>query len=196
MPFSADNAAMPEDPYAISKYEAERGLMLLAEKSGMEVVIIRPPLVYGPGVKGNFLRMMQLLQKELPLPFGALKKNKRSFVSVANLVDFITLCISHPHAANQIFFVSDDNDLSTTDLLRKIQFLLGSYAPLIPVPLWFLSGAASLLGKEVELKRLRGSLQVDISKSRKLLNWQPIEDVDEALYRTVQYYLHAQEIST
>ncbi len=194
-PFSPDTEAMPEDPYAISKYEAEQGLLRLAEKSTMEVVIIRPPLVYGPGVKGNFLRMMQYLEKGIPLPFGALKNNKRSFISIGNLVNLITLCITHPQAANQIFLVSDDSDLSTTDLLRKIRTFLGNRSPLVPVPYWLLNSAAILLKKESELKRLHGSLQVDISKSLKLLNWKPIESVDDALYTTVQDYLHTNEIT-
>jgi nucleoside-diphosphate-sugar epimerase len=189
LPFGPEHIAMPEDHYSISKYEAEQGLLLLAKKSKMEVVIIRPPLVYGPGVKGNFLHMMHLLQKGLPLPLGALKKNKRSFVSVDNLANFITTCISHPNAANQIFLVSDDEDLSTTDLLRKIQLLLGARVPLLPVPSWILNTIAGLLGRKSEIKRLCGSLQVDISKARELLNWAPIETVDIALHRAVHDYM-------
>ena len=185
-PFGPDDVAMPEDPYAISKYEAEQGLLSLAANSPMDVVIIRPPLVYGPGVKGNFLRMMQLMQKGMPLPLGALKKNKRSFVSVGNLVSLIENCMTNPNAVNQVFLVSDDIDLSTTDLLQKIQTQLGNRVPLIPIPLWLLNGAATMLGKEAELNRLSSSLQVDISKSRDLLHWQPMEGVDEALYKTVQ----------
>ena len=188
--FSSVDFPNPNGSYAKSKYEAEQGLIKLAEKSQMEVVIIRPPLAYGPGVKGNFLRMMQLLHKRVPLPFGALGQNKRSFVSVSNLVDLIKVCISHPLAANQIFLVSDNDDISTTDLSLKIRKLLGNRAPLVPVPLWFLNGVATLLGKEGEMKRLGSSLQVDISKSRELLNWEPIESMDEALYKTVHDYMH------
>ena len=190
LPFGPEHTAKPEDPYSISKYEAEQGLMLLAKKYKMEVVIIRPPLVYGPGVKGNFLHMMHLLQKGLPLPLGALKKNKRSFISVDNLCDFIMSCVSHPNAANQIFLVSDDEDLSTTDLLLRLQILLGARAPLLPIPYWLLTPIARLLGKEPEITRLGGSLQVDISKSRELLNWTPIETVDTALRKAVQDYMH------
>lgn len=188
IPFGPDDEVMPEHPYSISKYEAEKGLMDLAEKSQMEVVIIRPPLVYGPGVKGNFLYMIHWLQKKTPLPLGALKNNRRSFVSVDNLVDFIATCVNHPKAANQIFLVSDDDDLSTTLLLRKIRRLLGNPIPLLPVPSWLLNSAAGMIKKRSEMMRLSGSLQVDISKSQKLLNWEPIESVDNALYRTIQDY--------
>ena len=188
--FTPYDVAMPEDPYSISKYEAEQGLMRLAEKSQMEIVIIRPPLVYGPGVKGNFLRMMQLLQKGIPLPLGALKENRRSFVSIDNLVNFIMICATHPCAANQVFLVSDGEDLSTTDLLCKIRKLFGKQGMLLPVPAWILNGAAILFGKKCEIMRLCGSLQVDTSKSQKLLNWGPIQGVDEALYSTVYDYIH------
>ena len=193
MPFSPDDIATPMHPYSISKFEAEQGLMRLAESSNMEVVIIRPPLVYGPGVKGNFLRMLQLLHKKLPLPFGALKKNKRSFVSVSNLINLITICLTHPNAANQIFLVSDDHDLTTVELFQKIQQTLESRSLFLPVPIWALNSAAILLGKKEEIMRICGSLQVDISKSQKLLNWQPIESVDEALHRTVCDYTKAQK---
>lgn len=188
-PFSPEDLARPTQAYSISKYEAEQGLMDLAEKSQMEVVIIRPPLVYGPGVKGNFLSMLQLLQKGTPLPLGGLKKNKRSFVSIDNLVTLIKTCVTHPSAANQIFLVSDNEDLSTTILLRKLRQLFENQAPLLPVPSWLLNAGAILLGKKSEIMRLSGSLQVDISKSCKLLNWQPSVSVDEALYKTVKDYI-------
>lgn len=187
--FTPHDVAKPEDPYSVSKFEAEQGLMELAEKSQMEVVIVRPPLVYGPGVKGNFLRMMHLLKKGMPLPLGALNRNKRSFVSVDNLVSFVTTCISHPEAANQIFLVSDDDDLSTTDLLKKIQKLLGYRFLLLPIPRWLLIIVATFLGKKAEVMRLSNSLQVDISKSLRLLNWKPIESVDDALSRTVHEFI-------
>jgi nucleoside-diphosphate-sugar epimerase len=193
-PFSPDDVVRPEHPYAISKYEAEQGLRALAEKSQMELVIIRPPLVYGPGVSGNFLRMMQLLHKGSLLPFGALTKNKRSYVSVNNLVHLIALCITHPQAANQTFLISDNEDLSTTDLFRRILMRLENRMPLIPVPAWILNVAATLLRRKPEMMRICGSLQVDISKSEKLLNWQPIESLDDALSRTVSDYMYVEEV--
>lgn len=188
-PFGPNDIAMPEHPYSISKYEAEQGLMNIAEKNVMSVVIIRPPLVYGPGVSGNFLRLIQLLQKGMPLPFGGLNKNKRSFVSVNNLITLIVKCIDHPQAANQIFLVSDDDDLSTTELFCKIRQLLSSHTLLVPVPSWVLNGTAVLLGKKAEMMRICGSLQVDISKSKQLLHWLPTESVDNALYRTIENYI-------
>lgn len=188
-PFSPNDIAMPEQPYSISKYEAERGLINLAEKTEMEIVIIRPPLVYGPQVSGNFLRMMQLLQKATPLPFGALKRNKRSYISINNLVNVINCCIAHPNAVNKIFLVSDGEDLSTTDLFQKIRLLLANKAPLVPVPSWALNGVAKVLGKKSEMMRICGSLQADISKTKQLLNWRPIETVDDALRRTVEDYV-------
>ena len=179
-PFGPDDVNIPSDPYGLSKYEAEAGLRELANKSGMEVVIIRPPLVYGPGVKGNFDRMVRWLIKGAPLPFGAVD-NQRSLVSVANLVSLITVCIEHPKAANETFLVSDGCDLSTTDLLTKLSLLLNTPRRLLPVPAAWLMLAARLLGKEDVAQRLLGSLQVDIEKNRFLLDWTPPMTVDEGL---------------
>ena len=187
-PFNADDEALPQCPYSISKHEAEQGLLALAEETGMDVVIIRPVLVYGPGVKGNFRTMMEWLEKGIPLPLGRVH-NKRSFVSVDNLVDLMITCIDHPRAANQIFLVSDGEDLSTTVLLRKLRRLLDKRMVLLPIPVWVLNSVSKLLGKQVYAERLCGSLQVDIGKARELLGWQPVASVDDVLQSTVEEYL-------
>lgn len=171
-PFCADDKPNPGDPYAISKFEAECGLRALAESSSMEVVIIRPPLVYGPGVKGNFKTMMAVLRKGIPLPFGRIT-NKRSLVAIDNLVSLIKTCINHPNAANQVFLVSDGEDLSTTELLRKMSIAMNKSVWLLPIPQGMLACFAKLLGQGAVFQRLCGSLQLDIRKTCQLLNWQP-----------------------
>jgi nucleoside-diphosphate-sugar epimerase len=191
--FTADDVSTPSEPYSISKFDAEQQLGQLSIDTGMEVVIIRPPLVYGPGVKANFLSMMEWLYKGIPLPFGAIH-NKRSLVAVDNLVDLIVSCISHPAAANQIFLVSDGEDLSTTDLLRRTAEVLGKPARLLPVPRRFLEFGLKLLGKSDQAQRLCGSLQVDISKTRELLGWKPPVSVDEELRKTAEAFLQDKEL--
>lgn len=186
-PYLADAPPAPADPYGVSKMEAEQGLREIATDSGMEVVIIRPVLVYGPGVRANFLNMMRWLDKGVPLPFGAIH-NRRSLVALDNLVDLIVTCIRHPAAANQTFLVSDGEDLSTTQLLRRMGQALGKPARLLPVPSVLLERGAQLLGKQGLSQRLCGSLQVDISKTRKLLGWTPPVSVDEALVSAANYY--------
>jgi UDP-glucose 4-epimerase len=187
-PFTADDEPAPRDPYGVSKAEAEQALLGLAATTGMEVVIIRPVLVYGPGVKANFRMLMKWLSKGIPLPLG-LVRNKRSLVALDNLVDLIITCIDHPAAANQVFLVSDGEDLSTTELLQRVGKALGKSARLIPVPACLINIAAMLIGKREVSKRLLGSLQVDISKTCKLLDWAPPVSVDEALKRTTQSFL-------
>lgn len=194
VPYLADSQAAPADPYGISKMEAEQGLRALAAETGMEVVIIRPTLVYGPGVKANFLNMMRWLHKGVPLPFGAIY-NKRSLVALDNLVDLIVTCIDHPAAANQTFLVSDGEDLSTTELLSRMAKALGQPARLLPLPSWMLESSAKLLGKQALAQRLCGSLQVDITKTRELLGWKPPVSVDEALCRTAEHFLAAHQDS-
>jgi UDP-glucose 4-epimerase len=188
-PYTADDEPAPLDPYGISKMEAEQGLRKIAAETGMEVVIIRPPLVYGPGVKANFQSLMRLLVRGMPLPFGAIN-NRRSMVSLDNLVDLIVTCIDHPSAANQTFLVSDGEDLSTTQLLQRLGRALGTPARLIPIPVMFLKVGAALVGKPAVAQRLCGSLQVDISKTRQLLGWTPPLTVDEGLKRAAEGYLH------
>lgn len=180
--FTADDKPSPEDPYGISKLEAEQGLWKLAAQIGMEVVIIRSPLVYGPGVKGNFARMVRLVEKGLPLPLGAVR-NKRTLVALDNIVDLIATCIDHPGAANQVFLAGDGQDLSTTELLRGVADAMGKPVRLIPVPPSILMLGAALLGKRAMAQRLLGSLQVDISKAHELLGWLPPVTVEEGLRR-------------
>ncbi|WP_070886308.1 UDP-glucose 4-epimerase family protein [Pseudomonas argentinensis] len=186
-PYTADDTPMPVDPYGISKLEAEQGLQALSQETGMEVVIIRPVLVYGPGVKANFRSMMSWLRKGIPLPLGA-TGNKRSLVAVDNLVDLIATCIDHPAAANQTFLVSDGEDLSTTQLLQRMGKALGRPARLLPVPASLLQAGAAMLGKRAIAQRLCGSLQVDIGKTRELLGWAPPVSVDDALRKTARAF--------
>lgn len=187
MPYTEDSIAKPECLYGVSKLEAEQGLFALANESGMEVVVIRPVLVYGPGVKGNFQYMIEWLIKGIPLPLGAVN-NRRSFVHVDNLIDMITTCITHPNAANQVFLVSDGYDISTTRLLKKLRLLLDKRILLLPFPVWLLHIASRLVGKTQEAERLCGNLQVDITKAQTLLGWQPVVPIDDALKNTVQEY--------
>ena len=181
-PFLADDRPSPEDAYGISKFEAEQGLFQIAAETGIEVVIIRPPLVYGLGVKGNFASMIEVVKKCFPLPLGAIS-NKRSLVALDNLVDLIITCIDHPAAANQVFLAGDGRDLSTTELLRGVAKVAGRPSRLIPIPTSFLVVVFLLLGKKSMAQRLLGSLQVDISKARDLLDWEPPLSVEEGLSR-------------
>ncbi|HCF2998758.1 TPA: NAD-dependent epimerase/dehydratase family protein, partial [Pseudomonas aeruginosa] len=187
-PFKPDDVPAPSDPYGISKLEAEIGLRQVCEEAGMEYAIVRPVLVYGPGVKANFLNMMKWLDKGIPLPLGAIK-NRRSLVSLTNLMDMLITVASHPAAANQVFLVSDGEDLSTTGLLRRMAAAMGKRANLLPVPESLLKTAALLLGKKSVGQRLCGSLQVDISKNKQLLDWNPPLSVDQGLQRVAEYYL-------
>jgi len=187
--FKPDDEAIPTDPYALSKYEAEQGLLKLARETDMEVVIIRPPLVYGPGVKANFASMMKWINKGIPLPFGAIH-NQRSLVALENLVSFIIHCIDHPKAKNEIFLISDGEDVSTTELLQKVAVALGKKSRLVPVPVSWMRFVAKLLGKEAVANRLFGSLQVDSFKARELLGWKPVITMDDQLKKTAEAYLN------
>ncbi len=189
-PYTTEDLPAPVDPYGISKREAEDALRQLAIDTGLEVVIIRPPLIYGPGVKANFLSMIRLLDKGVPLPLGAIH-NQRSLVALDNLLDLIITCIHHPAAANQTFLVSDGEDLSTPDLLQRTAAALGKKAWLLPVPGFLLAWGATLIGKQAVAQRLCGSLQVDISKTCTLLDWRPPVKVDEALRKTAHFYSSA-----
>ena len=184
-PFQADDGPAPLDAYGISKMEAEQGLRAMAAETGMELVIIRPPLVYGPGVKANFASMMRWLRRGVPLPLGAIH-NRRSLVALDNLVDLIVTCLTHPAAANQTFLVSDGEDVSTTELLRRMGLALNRPARLIPVPAGLLKQAAALLGRRDMAQRLCGSLQVDIGKTRTLLGWQPPLTLDQGLQKAAE----------
>jgi len=185
-PFTAEDAPAPEDDYGLSKAEAETELRRIAKETRMEVTIIRPPLIYGPGVKGNFSSLMNWVRQGLPLPLGALIHNRRSLVGLDNLVDLILVCVEHPKAANQTFLISDGEDISTTELLRKISKALSRPARLLWVPAGLLALMASLLGKRVISQRLLGSLQVDIHKTGELLDWKPLVSMDEGLRKAVE----------
>lgn len=181
--FHASDIPEPEDAYGTSKLEAEQGLTKLAQETGMEVVIIRPPLVYGPGVKGNFASMVRWVRKGMPLPLGAVH-NKRSLVALENLVDFIALCADperSPRAANEVFLISDGEDVSTTELLRKVANAYNVAPRLFPIPVSWIQTATCLLGKSAVAYRLVGSLVVDSSKARDLLGWKPVVSMDEQL---------------
>jgi nucleoside-diphosphate-sugar epimerase len=184
-PFTAHDAPTPEDPYGVSKYEAEQELLRLASDVDMEVVIVRPPLVYGPGVKANFERMMNWVSKGLPLPFGAITNNCRSLVALDNLVDLLIRCIDHPSAAGKIFMASDGEDLSTKELLQRLGGAMRCPVYLVPIPASMLNWLATQVGKQKVASRLLGSLQVDISETRQLLEWSPVITVDDALRQAV-----------
>lgn len=185
-PFLATNQPNPQDAYAISKLEAERGLQQIAAETGLEVVIIRPPLVYGPGVSANFGRLLAWVNKGIPLPLGCVTENRRSFVAIDNLVDLIVVCLTHPKAANQTFLISDGHDVSTAELLRCMAKAMNRKALLVPVPLYWLTSGARLLGATETAQRLLQSLQVDIVKNESLLGWTPPFSLDQGLQRVAQ----------
>ena len=178
-PFRADDVPAPQDAYGISKWEAEQRLFNLARETGLEVTVIRPPLVYGPGVKGNFATMMRWVARGIPLPLGAVRNNRRSLVGLDNLVDLIVTTLGHPAAANQVFLAGDGEDLSTAALLERLGKAMNRRARLVPLPVWALESAATLVGKRDVARRLCGSLQVDISKAREILRWEPPVSVDD-----------------
>lgn len=190
-PFLADDTPSPMDEYGISKYEAEEALKRIAKELGMEFVIIRPPLVYGPGVKANFFSMMQWLSKGIPLPFGSIN-NKRSLVALGNLADLVATCTEHPLAANQIFLAGDGESLSTTELLQLMGRALDRPAKLIPIPQKILKVVFIIMGKKKLAQRLCSSLQVDISKTKEMLNWMPPVSVEEGLRKTAEYFLRTE----
>jgi UDP-glucose 4-epimerase len=182
---SSDNTA-PVDPYGQSKAEAEQQLLALGKSSGMEIIIIRPPLVYGEGVKANFASLLNLVGKGLPLPFRSINGNKRSMVSVYNLVDLIVTCIKEPKAANQIFLVSDDNDLSTAEMVALMAKVHGKTNLALPVSVWLFDLAAKLLNKQDVVSRLTGSLQLDIEHTKNTLNWKPPYSVEHGFKLSVK----------
>ena len=189
LPFSEESKPSPQDPYGISKMEAESGLHAIATETGMEVVIIRPPLVYGPGVKANFYKLLKISSTGLPLPFGAVH-NKRSMIYVGNLVDFIIKCIDHPAAANQTFLISDGEDLSLARLFSYLRSAFDRPARLLPVPIMLFKIVGFLSGKQKVLERLVGDLQVDSRKAQNLLDWQPPFSIKEGVEITVNAFIH------
>jgi nucleoside-diphosphate-sugar epimerase len=179
---------LPVDSYGLSKYEAELGLRLIAEQTGLEVVVIRPPLIYGPGVKANFLKMMRWVEKGIPLPLGAIQ-NQRSMLGLDNLINFIELCLTHPDATGQTFLVSDDRDVSTTELLKEITVAMHRPSRLLSIPQCLIEKFLILLGQRHIAERLCGSLQLDISLTKKCLAWKPPYTFKDQLNKTVLDYL-------
>ncbi|MBJ6609705.1 MAG: SDR family oxidoreductase [Candidatus Thiothrix moscowensis] len=186
-PYTEQDAPAPADPYAISKWEAEQGLLEIAAQTGMEVVILRPPLIYGAGVKANFLRLLQWVEKGIPLPFGSIH-NQRSLLYLGNLADAIRVCIEHPAAANQTFLVCDNEPLSTAELIHKLAQQFGQTPRLLNIPPRLLQILFSLIGRKQEVDRLTGSLLLDNSKICRMLGWQPPFTVDAGLGHTVAAY--------
>ena len=184
--FTEDCAPLPIDPYGISKYEAEQALLALGQQTGMAITIIRPPLVYGPGVGANFLSMLKWVKRGIPLPLGSIR-NQRSFVFIDNLVSLIMCCIQNPQASNQVFLVSDGQDMSTTDLLTKSAAAFGVTSRLLPCPPGLLMFMAKLAGKKSVADRLCQSLQVDIHKAQRLLGWTPPYTVEQGLQATINH---------
>lgn len=184
-PFQPNDIPNPQEPYAQSKWEAEQALQLLAADTGVELTIIRPPLVYGAGAPGNFGKLLSAVQSKKWLPLGSVH-NRRTLVALDNLVDLIAVCAVHPKAAGQVFLAGDAEDVSTTDLLRGLGAAMGKPAKLLPIPVGLMLAGAGLLGKAALVKKVCGDLQVDISKTRELLGWQPPINLDEGLRRAVQ----------
>lgn len=190
-PFYKSDLLSAKDFYGQSKAEAELQLVELANATGLEVVIIRPTLVYGPGVKANFASLMNLVSKGIPLPFGCITDNKRSLVSVTNLVDLIITCIDHPKAANQVFLVSDDEDVSTSEMVREMAVALGKPTWQLPIPVWCYKLVGKLFNRSDVVDRLTGSLQVDISHTKETLGWKPPQALQEGFKQTAQAFLQA-----
>jgi len=182
-PYRESDAVAPHDAYGISKYEAEQGLFEIAAATGMEIVVLRPPLVYGPDAPGNFATLVKWIKRGVPLPFGAVVGNRRSLIGVDNLADLAVTCLDHPAAANELFLAADGMDLSTADLLRRVGDAIGRPARLVPVPPALLAAGARITGRSALADRLLGSLQIDISKVRERLGWTPPVEVDEGLRR-------------
>ena len=186
--FKNTDIPKPEGIYAISKWEAEQSLHSISKQTGLEIVIIRTPIVYGQQVKGNFYRLINFIDRGFPLPFGKVN-NLRSYVALDNLVDLIICCINHPKATGQTFLVSDGEDLSTPDLIKKIAFILEKKPFLFPVPISFMKFVGKIMGKSREIDRLVSSLRLDCSHTSSLLNWNRSISADEALFKTViDYY--------
>jgi nucleoside-diphosphate-sugar epimerase len=191
VPFTEDDEPAPEDPYAISKWEAEQALQRISSETGLEIVVVRPPLVYGPGVKGNFLRLMQWVDKGIPLPLSMVR-NHRSLIGLDNLVDVLVRCIECPEASGQTFLVADGEDLSTPELLKHVAEALGRRARLFPFSSFLLRLGAKLMGVEGTWGRLFGSLVVDSTKVQRLLGWRPPVSVQDGLQQTARWYLSNQ----
>ncbi len=187
-PMRESDTPNPSNAYSASKLEAEQQLLQVAHETGLEVVILRPPLVYGPGVKANFHRLMYAIARRKPLPFG-LVDNARDFISVSNLCSLIVTCIHHPAAANEVLLAADGQAVSTPALIRKVAGAMGVRTRLVPVPVWILQIGARLLRKERFYHSICSSLRIDTHKAQTLLSWQPPQSLDEGLQQTVAWYV-------
>jgi nucleoside-diphosphate-sugar epimerase len=185
--YTTDSPVNPTDPYGISKWEAEQALRKIGQETGMEVVVVRPTLVYGPGVKANFLAMLSMIMKGIPLPLASIN-NKRSLIYVGNLVDALATCAVHPSAAGKTYLVSDGEDVSTPELIRRTARALGVPARLFPVPASVMRFAGAITGKRAPVNRLLGSLTVDSSRIRSELGWKPPFTMEEGLRETAEWY--------
>ncbi|HAS8160476.1 TPA: SDR family oxidoreductase [Vibrio vulnificus] len=192
-PFTSADKYAPQDDYGLSKSEAEQQLFKIGKETGMEIVVIRPTLVYGPRVKANFASLMNLVSKGIPLPFGCINNNKRSLVSLDNLVDLIVTCIDHPKAANQVFLISDDHDVSTSEMVNYMAQALGKPLWQLPVPLWCYNLAGKLFNKSHVVDRLTGSLQVDITHTKETLGWTPPQSLQEGFKQTAEAFLQSKK---
>lgn len=188
----SDPVQCPDDPYGISKFAAEQGLREIEAATGLEIVVIRPVLVYGPGVRANFASMMRWVASGVPLPLGSIRANRRSLVGLDNLADLIACCVNHPAAAGEVFFAADGEDVSTTELLKRVGAALGNLPLLLPIPPAFLQVVARLAGRSALAQRLCGSLQVDISANAQILGWRPPVSLDDGLQKTASAFRAAQ----
>lgn len=186
-PYTEQDLPRPQDAYGISKWEAEKALMAIAAASQMEAVVLRPPLLYGPGMKGNFLSLMRVIDHRVPLPLASIR-NRRSLLYLGNLIDAIVLCLDHPVAADKTYLVSDNEGVSTPDLVRSIASALGTSARLFSVPLTLFKLAGAVIGKSNAVARLIDSLQVDANNIRRELGWQPRIDMAQGLAETARWY--------
>lgn len=186
-PFSEADKPNPQDPYGISKWEAEQSLRQISRETGLEVVILRPPLVYGPGVGGNFARMLRWIKMGIPLPLGSVK-NRRSMIHVENLADALNLCATHPGAKNETFLVSDGESVSTPEFIRMLSTAMGRKAAILPCPVSLLHMLGTLAGKSAEIERLAGSLEIDASKIGKTLGWAPPHTLEDGLTETAAWF--------
>lgn len=192
-PFTSADVHAPEDDYGLSKSEAEQQLFEIGKELGVEIVVIRPTLVYGPGVRANFASLLNLVSKGIPLPFGCIKGNRRSLVSVTNLVDLIVTCIDNPKAANQTFLVSDDHDVSTSEMVTQMAKALGQPQLQLFVPMWGYKLAGKLFGKQDVVDRLLGSLQVDITHTKETLDWTPPQTLEAGFKETADAFLQSKK---
>jgi len=191
IPYTEDDPPMPADPYAVSKWEAEQGLMAIAAQTGLELVILRPPLVYGPGVGGNFLRLLRVIHRGIPLPLGSIH-NQRDLLYLGNLINAMVLCLNHPSAQGKTFLIRDGEPLATPDLIRRLAREMQRKPNLFPIPPIVLCLLGKMTGKSGEITRLTGAMRIDDDKLRTQLGWEPPFTVDAGLRETVNWFLKQQ----